>query len=135
MSNRLVLVTGATGKQGRSVIAALQPPTSADTASQNEPEDTPDFQILALTRSPSSETAQTLVKTYKNVTLVQGDLDDTESIRKIFEEYKGSGGIWGVFSVQTYPGLGADASGEERQGKVCFRFLLHFKGRRSSSLW
>ncbi|KAK7446259.1 hypothetical protein VKT23_014464 [Stygiomarasmius scandens] len=117
MPHRLVLVTGATGKQGQSVIAALQPPTSADTASQNEPENTPDFQILALTRSPSSETAQTLVKTYKNVTLVQGDLDDTESIREIFEEYKSSGGIWGVFSVQTYPGLGADASGEERQGK------------------
>lgn len=28
------------------------------------------------------------------------------------------GGFWGVFVVLQFPGLGVDASGEERQGKV-----------------
>jgi hypothetical protein len=54
----------------------------------------------------------------KHVTVVQGDLDSPESIRRIFEDQKDKGGIWGVFSVLAFPGLGANADGEERQGKV-----------------
>ncbi|THU90894.1 NAD(P)-binding protein [Dendrothele bispora CBS 962.96] len=124
MPSRLILVAGGTGKQGTSVISALQPRSTSAAAEHPEC----DYQILALTRDPSSEVAQSLSKTYNNVTLVQGDLDDVESLKKIFEEYKSneSGGVWGVFSVQTYPGLGADADGEERQGKNIASISLEY---------
>lgn len=43
---------------------------------------------------------------------------------RIFEQVKGEGGFWGVFVVLQFPGLGVDASGEEKQGKVCLLFSL-----------
>lgn len=104
---RKILVTGATGKQGRALIASLQ------SASGSPPE----FQILALTRSITSPAANAL-KAYPNVQLVQGDLDQPETVRKVFDDEGGKGSIWGMYVVLAFPGLGADASGEERQGKV-----------------
>jgi hypothetical protein len=50
--------------------------------------------------------------------VVEGNLDSAESMRKVYEDAKTSGGIWGVFCFLAYPGLGANADGEERQGKV-----------------
>src|ERR1700730_816904 len=107
-SRRNILVTGATGKQGTALIQALTRPSS--------PDDTHQYHIYALTRKASSSNAQGLSKD-KDVTVVEGDLDVPESISKIFEDAKGNGGIWGVYAVLAYPGLGAPADGEERQGK------------------
>lgn len=106
--SKLILVAGATGKQGRALIKSLQPTSDSD--------DIP-FQVLALTRSASSSGAQRLAQE-RHVQVVEGDIDSPESIRKVYEDAKGSGGIWGVFCVLAYPGLGANADGEERQGKV-----------------
>jgi hypothetical protein len=40
-------------------------------------------------------------------------------MRKIFEDAKREhGGVWRVFYVLAFPGLGANADGEEKQGKV-----------------
>jgi hypothetical protein len=60
-----------------------------------------------------------------NITLVEGDLNSPASIRKIFENAKDNenGGIWGVYVVLQCPGLGANADGEEAQGRW-FLFLL-----------
>ena len=114
---RTVLVVGATGKQGRAFIDAALSSQSTD------------VHILALTRNTASPSAKPLVDAAKEsdrIKVVQADLDKPESIRKVFEDAKaaksereeGVNGIYGVFVVLAFPGLGADASGEEKQGKV-----------------
>jgi uncharacterized protein YbjT (DUF2867 family) len=112
-NKQIILVAGATGQQGGALIRSLLSPDVANQAI--------DYHILALTRNSSSPSAKELSATYsQQVTVVQGDLDDPVSIRKIFENAKAAGrvGIWGVYSVIAYPGLGASTEGEERQGKV-----------------
>lgn len=81
-----ILVTGATGKQGGALIQNL--------IQKNAP-----FQILAVTRNTESPSAQKLVKLSKNISLVQGDLDNPSEIFKNAQS-KTSQPIWGVFSVQ-----------------------------------
>lgn len=83
---RVVLVTGATGKQGGALVQALlrQAPNA--------------FRIMALTRNTTSPSAQKLVANSSNVSLVQGDLNETEAI---FAGLKKDGhSVWGVFGVQ-----------------------------------
>lgn len=84
--SRALLVTGATGKQGGAVIKALQ---LRDT----------EFRLLALTRDTSSRSARHLASKFPSVTLIQGNLNDTDSI---FRNIKASTNfdIWGVFGVQ-----------------------------------
>jgi nucleoside-diphosphate-sugar epimerase len=108
---RNILVAGATGKQGQALIRALLDPKV--TAAEDG------WHIYALTRRASSPAAVRLTETYPaGLTIVEGDLEEKESIVKIFEDVKKSSAIWGVFCVLAFPGMGADASGEERQGKV-----------------
>jgi len=112
-NKRIILVAGATGQQGGALIRSLLSPDVGNQAV--------DYHILALTRNTSSAAAKELYETYsERVAIVQGDLDDPASIRKIFEDTKTEGrvGIWGVYSVMSYPGLGASTEPEERQGKV-----------------
>ncbi|KAF7592529.1 hypothetical protein BBP40_012753 [Aspergillus hancockii] len=81
-----VLITGATGKQGGSVIRNLIE------------KDAP-FQILAVTRNIESSSAQKLAQKSSRVILVEGNLDDPEAIFKNAKA-KISTPIWGVHSVQ-----------------------------------
>jgi nucleoside-diphosphate-sugar epimerase len=119
---RNILVTGATGKQGSALIRALLQPSTPDPDSQ--------YHIYALTRKISSPSAQALLSTYtpENLTLVEGDLDDASSITAIFETAKldDGRGIWGVYAVMAFPGLGASAEGEERQGKMLADIALEY---------
>ncbi|KAJ7463924.1 NAD(P)-binding protein [Mycena latifolia] len=124
MSKKNILITGATGLQGRALIQALQ-------KSKGEPGVGPEsesFHVLALTRTASSPAAQDLAAAHPGlVTLVQGDLESAEAIRKIFEDAKAeSGGIWGVFCVLAFPGLGANADGVEKQGKIVADMALEY---------
>lgn len=82
---KAVLITGATGKQGGSVVGSL--------VARKAP-----FKILAVTRNPQSASAQRLAKLSSNIKLVEGDLDkpngifpNAQNVTKI--------PIWGVFSV------------------------------------
>ncbi|KAJ4145948.1 hypothetical protein LMH87_004779 [Akanthomyces muscarius] len=101
--SRAILVTGATGKQGGAVIAALL----AQKAS---------FQMLALTRDSSSASARRLASQSPNITLIEGNLDDA---RSVFEKAKKatSAPIWGVFSVQSPPMNKTGPTIEEKQGR------------------
>jgi hypothetical protein len=83
---RALLVTGATGKQGGSLINALL-------------EANADSEIFALTRNANSASAQKLKAKSPNIKLVTGDLDAIDSV---FEKAKEASKlpIWGVFSVQ-----------------------------------
>ncbi|RBQ93724.1 hypothetical protein VDGD_07348 [Verticillium dahliae] len=90
-----------TGKQGGAVINTLV----ADNA---------DFDILAVTRNPSSASAQRLTSKSSRIKLVEGDLADPSLVLKTAQAISGAP-IWGVFSVQV--GIGAGAGDEQRQGQ------------------
>lgn len=98
MASPNILIAGATGKQGRSVISALL----ADQAPSSP------FKLLCLTRNPSSPAAQALLAAHPDaVELVQGDLNDPEPI---FAAYA-KGHISGAF-LYTAPGK----TDEDKQG-------------------
>lgn len=92
VSDRLILVTGATGRQGGAALRHLQ---------------RRGFPIRAMTRNPDAPAARALIG--RGVEVVRGDLDDSASLARAMD------GVYGVFSVQTarQPG-GSEA--EIRQG-------------------
>lgn len=81
-----ILVTGATGKQGGSLITALLKAKAP-------------FEILAVTRDATSASAQRLAKKSANIKLIQGNLDAVDDIFKAAREASRVP-IWGVYSVQ-----------------------------------
>ncbi|KKK22079.1 hypothetical protein ARAM_002494 [Aspergillus rambellii] len=100
--SKTVLITGATGQQGGSVIDHL--------LGQDD-----DLEILALTRDVTSPGAQRLAAKSPKIKLVQGNLDQPEDIFVNWQKVT-SQSIWGVFSVQV-PAFGGSRDIEERQGK------------------
>ena len=91
-TERAILVTGATGRQGGAVVRHLL---------------TKGWKIRALTRDPGSVAAQAL--TARSVEVVRGDLDDPASLEKAVR------GTYGVYSVQDFWSVGARR--EIQQGK------------------
>lgn len=102
--SKAILVTGATGKQGGSVVDSLLACAQAS-----------EFLILAVTRSAKGSSAQKLTSKGKNVRLVEGNMDN---VPRLFEEAKEVGGapIWGVYSVQVSMGKGVTLESEVKQG-------------------
>ncbi|KAF9741966.1 hypothetical protein PMIN04_001578 [Paraphaeosphaeria minitans] len=92
---RRILVSGATGKQGGALIAAL------------DSHPTPTFHIYALTRNPKSRSAQALASK-PNITVITGDFSNPPAIFAQIPK------PWGFFSV-TNP---MNAAREEAQGKA-----------------
>jgi uncharacterized protein YbjT (DUF2867 family) len=90
---KLILVTGATGKQGGSTISNLARHGG--------------FKLRAMTRKPSSDAAKAVAKLGAEV--VEGDLDDQASLERAVA------GAWGVFAVQNTWEAGVEK--EEEQGK------------------
>jgi uncharacterized protein YbjT (DUF2867 family) len=92
MSNRIVVISGATGQQGGAVARAL--------AGKG-------FTIRALTRNPESDAARAIAKD-AGAELVKAELDDEASILAALK------GAWGAFGVQNTWTAGVE--GEEAQG-------------------
>jgi uncharacterized protein YbjT (DUF2867 family) len=94
-TNKLIVVTGATGQQGGVVAKYLLQDG---------------WKVRAVVRDPNKEAAQTLAK--QGVELVKGDMNDRASLDAAFQ------GAYGVFSVQNYwlPDVGYE--GEVSQGKL-----------------
>jgi uncharacterized protein YbjT (DUF2867 family) len=92
MSERVVLISGATGQQGGATARAL--------AGKG-------FVIRALTRKPDSEAARALAAGGAQV--VKGDLDDSSTLRAALA------GVWGAYGVQNTWEAGVEK--EEEQGK------------------
>lgn len=101
-----ILVTGATGKQGGSVIDALlnDDPTSTK------------YTILAFTRNPNSSSSKRLAGRSNNIKLVQGNLDDVPALFESAKQANDDQPIWAVFSVQVSLGPGVTVEGEVAQG-------------------
>lgn len=101
-----LLVLGATGRQGKSLINTILDCPSKDT-----------FTILALTRNTDSAAAKALAAKASNIKLVRGDLDDVPGVFKAALEATGGEKIWGVFSVQQAVQSGWTPEREMKQGK------------------
>jgi uncharacterized protein YbjT (DUF2867 family) len=91
-SDRTILITGVTGKQGGAVARALHGTS---------------FRLRGMTRKPQSEHAVALAR--QGVEIVTGDFDDEASLRRALA------GAWGVFGVQNTWEAGVER--EEAQGK------------------
>jgi uncharacterized protein YbjT (DUF2867 family) len=91
-SERTILITGATGKQGGAVIRALMGKG---------------FRLRAMTRKTDSAAALALAAA--GVELVRGDLDDAASLKAALT------GAWGTLAVQNTWEAGVEK--EEEQGK------------------
>jgi uncharacterized protein YbjT (DUF2867 family) len=92
-TDRLVLVTGATGNQGGAVARSL-----LDRG----------FRVRGLTRNPDKPEAQALAD--RGAEVVQGDMEDRSAMERVLE------GAYGVFSVQNFWEAGYDR--EVQQGKT-----------------
>jgi uncharacterized protein YbjT (DUF2867 family) len=103
--SKVILVTGATGKQGGAVVDALLKETKHN------------FTILAVTRDPNSGSSKTLAQKSPSIKLVQGNLDDVPAIFKEAGEVVKEP-VWGVYSVQVSTGKGVTFDGEITQGKA-----------------
>ncbi len=90
--SKTILITGATGNQGGATLHNLLGKG---------------FTLRALTRKPESDKARALAN--NGVEVVQGDLNDAESLKKALA------GAWGVYAVQNTWEAGVE--GEEEQGK------------------
>jgi uncharacterized protein YbjT (DUF2867 family) len=90
--DKIILVTGATGKQGGAVTRSLLKKG---------------WRVRALTRNPGSEQAEMLPQL--GAYLVKGDLNDPSTLERAVD------GVYGVFSVQTPMEGGIE--GEMTQGK------------------
>lgn len=93
MANELILIMGATGKQGGATLRHLAKRGG--------------FRLRAFTRKPDGEPARALAALGAEV--VKGDFDDAASIERALE------GVWGVYSVQNTWEAGVKK--EEEQGK------------------
>ncbi|RYO80456.1 hypothetical protein DL764_009896 [Monosporascus ibericus] len=103
--SKVILVTGATGKQGGAVINALINRNDAD------------FTILAVTRDVNTISAKRVASRSSSITLVQGNLDDVPTLFKDAQEACNRP-IWGVYSVQVSMGKGVTVESEISQGKA-----------------
>ncbi len=92
-NERVVLVTGATGRQGGATLRHLARRGG--------------FRLRAMTRNPSGEAARRLAAVGAEV--VRGDLDDAASLARALA------GAWGAFAVQNTWEAGVEK--EEEQGK------------------
>ena len=108
-ATKAILITGATGKQGGSVLKQL---AKHSTASQ--------FTLLAVTRNTESGSAKAIVERYPGTLLVQGDLNDVPglfaSAKAKLKEAGKQEQIWGVYSVQISMGPGVTTEFEVKQG-------------------
>ena len=95
MSDKIVLVTGGTGKQGGAVLRHLL---------------SDGWKVRALIRDPDKESAQALLQ--QGAELFKGDLFDKSSLDRAMD------GAYGVFGVQNFwlPDVGFD--GEVKQGTL-----------------
>jgi len=93
MSDKLVLITGATGKQGGATLRHLAKRGG--------------FKLRALTRKRDGDAAKALAAL--GAEIVTGDLDDAVSLERALA------GAWGVYSVQNTWEAGVEK--EEEQGK------------------
>lgn len=104
---KTILVTGATGKQGGSVIDAILA----------LPKEQDEYCIIAVTRDTNSSAAKSLGSRCPTVKLLAGNLDDVPAIFDAAHSLSNLP-IWGVYSVQISMGKGVTKDSEIAQGEA-----------------
>ncbi|KAH8729016.1 hypothetical protein GQ44DRAFT_608000 [Phaeosphaeriaceae sp. PMI808] len=108
-TTKAILVCGATGKQGGSVLKSFA----------SHPESSR-FTLFAVTRDAKSTSALRITETYPDVILVQGNLDNVPALftstKAALKEAGKEEKIWGVYSVQISHGAGTSMENEIKQG-------------------
>jgi uncharacterized protein YbjT (DUF2867 family) len=94
MNAKIILVTGATGRQGSAVVRHLLQRG---------------FQVRAITRDPEKPSSQSLKA--KGAEVFKGDMEDLPSLHQAMK------GVYGVFSLQNYWEKGIGYDGEIRQSR------------------
>lgn len=94
MSEKTILVTGATGRQGGAVIRHLVQRG---------------FKVRAITRDPQKPASQSLKS--RGVEIFKADMEDVASLHPAMQ------GVYGVFSLQNYWETGVGYHGEIRQAQ------------------
>jgi len=116
-----IAVIGASGNQGSGVVASLLLSTS--------------FKVVAISSNPLSSRAQALLTEHSQEAgegrfkLVQGDLNDSESIKKALE---GCYGLFASFAMTGKEGEGGQESIEVKQGKILVNVAKVSRSRNSS---
>jgi uncharacterized protein YbjT (DUF2867 family) len=112
--SKALLIIGATGHMGGSVIDAL-------ISSPDNP-----FTILALTRDISRPAAKAIESKASSIKLLQGDLTQPSDIFKDAEVLlDATSPIWGVFLVQNPIAGGSSPKIEEDQAKALIDLCIH----------
>ncbi|CAO2652978.1 Nn.00g023890.m01.CDS01 [Neocucurbitaria sp. VM-36] len=110
-ATKAILVTGATGKQGGSVLKQLATHPSSS-----------DYTLLAVTRDANSASAKRIVESHPAVKFVQGNLDDVSALfsaaKAALKEAGKEPKIWGVYSVQVSMGKNVTHESEVKQGNA-----------------
>ena len=108
-TTKAILVTGATGKQGGSVLKHLATGPSSSS-----------YTLLAVTRDADSTSAKRIIEQYPAVKLVQGNLNDVSALftaaKAVLRECGQEQQIWGVYSVQVSMGKNFTNESEVKQG-------------------
>lgn len=86
MSEKIIVVVGATGTQGGSVVQALLEKKNAYDG----------VKIRCLTRNKSSEKAKKLASNSKNIEVVECDISQPNEVRHAFQN------AWAIFAVTNY---------------------------------
>lgn len=105
-SPKPLLILGATGRQGRSLIETLLASPAHD-----------DFTILAVTRNASSASAKALAAKSSTIKVIQGNVDDCPALFSAALEATNNTQIYGVFTVLQSVMDGWTPEREVRQGK------------------
>ena len=118
---RTIAVIGASGNQGSGVVASLLLSTS--------------FNVVAISSNPASSKVQALLTDHSKEAgegrfkLVQGDLNDSETIKKALE---GCYGLFASFAMTAKEGEGDQESTEVKQGKILVDVAKVSRSRNSS---
>jgi len=104
--SKVLLITGATGKQGGAVVDALLESPSFSSST---------YTIVGVTRNPESTSAQKLAGKSSAIKVIQGDFNDIQALFKTASEVTALP-VWGVFSIQVPMGKGTTDT-EEKFGK------------------
>lgn len=109
--SKAIMVIGATGAQGSAVVDSLL---------KSDPKGE-EYTILAVTRDASSPAAQRLLarapETNKKLRLLQGNIDQPQTLFREAREQHGVARVWGVFMALVSRGPGVTAASEAAQGR------------------
>ncbi|GAA5886807.1 hypothetical protein JCM3774_000501, partial [Rhodotorula dairenensis] len=120
LRRKVITVVGATGNQSRGVVAVLLGRLSSSSSSDDNHDDETEFVVRAVTSNPTEAKARTLIAAHPlavesgQLSLVQADLADSESLERAFVD---TDGVFFAGPFMSSNGAEAEESEEARLGR------------------